>query len=205
MIIKTQSKKYLLKAKQKIQNQILKLTKNISWNFFEEYVTRPQLIVLFIFSTQLNSHNFSILFLLFPGSGSRRNCSKVWCCPGYFPYKKRKKRKAFFVAACQKASRELLSQIEIEQCAVIYIRLFSFNYAFNLIRTIFPHLVSALNKFHPLILVSAAFYQVINWNIAATIWIGSNFQIQKRIVFAETIWGNMVYKSWSLDQLLTNS
>jgi hypothetical protein len=94
--------------------------------FFKEYVTRPQLIVLFIFSTQSISHNFSILFLLFPGSGSRRNCSKVWCCPGYFPYKKRKKRKAFFVAACQKASRELLSQIEIKQCAVIYFRLRSF-------------------------------------------------------------------------------
>ena len=35
-------------------------------------------------------------------------------------------------------------------------------------------------------------YQVKNWNNAATIWIGYNFQIQKIIVSAETIWGNTV-------------
>ena len=128
MIIKNQCKKYLLSKKNietKFQNSP-KIFLYFLKYFFKEYVTRPQLIVLFIFSTQSISHNFSILFLLFPGSGSRRNCSKVWCCPGYFPYKKRKKRKAFFWAACQKASRELLSQIEIKQCAVIYFRLGSF-------------------------------------------------------------------------------
>ena len=33
-------------------------------------------------------------------------------------------------------------------------------------------------------------YQVKNWNIATTIWISYNFQIQKPIIYAEAIWGN---------------
>ena len=35
-------------------------------------------------------------------------------------------------------------------------------------------------------------YEVKKWNIAATIWICYNLQIQKRVVSAETIWGNTV-------------
>ena len=47
-----------------------------------------------------------------------------------------------------------------------------------------------LNSFRSKISV----YKVENWNIAATFWIGYNFQIQKRIASTETIWGSKVTK-----------
>ena len=51
------------------------------------------------------------------------------------------------------------------------------------VHTVFFHIVSA---------AKIQFIIVKNWNIAATIWVGYNVQIQKRIVSAETMWGNMV-------------
>ena len=68
--------------------------------------------------------------------------------------------------------------------------LHQFSYLFD---TAFPRIGSALEYFSPSNTFRNKNYVLSrNWNIAATIWFFYNFQFQKRIVSATSIWGNMV-------------
>ena len=68
-------------------------------------------------------------------------------------------------------------------CALVFSFLSFYVLGLQNLHTVFPHIVSAFEKVPPLNSYCGknSVYQVRNLNIAATVQIGSDFQIQKRI------------------------